>query len=105
MSEVDMYNKIVQKEDKTDWLKDEVHCLYEEKKELANKIKINEKSRRKMQKSLMKEIERLNNIINQARRMLGEHKHYSTPTEEQNTENEKIVNDVYFLLHNNLISK
>ena len=49
------------------------------------------------------EIQRLNNIINQARRMLGEHKHYSTPTEEQNTENEKIVNDVYFLLHNNLL--
>ena len=49
------------------------------------------------------EIQRLNNIINQARRMLGEHKHYSTPTEEQNTENEKIVDDVYFLLYNNLL--
>ena len=49
-----------------------------------------------------KEIERLNNIINESRRMLGEYKHFSTPTEEQNSENEDIVDKAYLTLHENL---
>ena len=49
-----------------------------------------------------KEIERLNNIINESRRMLGEYKHFSTPTEKQNSKNEDIVDTVYLTLHENL---
>ena len=48
------------------------------------------------------EIERLNNIINETRRILGEYKHFSTPTEEQNSENEEIVDKAYIKLHSNL---
>lgn len=51
---------------------------------------------------LINEIERLNNIINKARRKLGEHKYYLTPTEEQNKENEIITEEVYQILHENL---
>ena len=46
--------------------------------------------------------ERLNNIINETRRILGEYKHFSTPTEEQNSENEEIVDKAYIKLHSNL---
>ena len=49
-----------------------------------------------------KEIERLNNIINESRRMLGEYKHFSTPTEKQNSKNEDIVDTVYLTLRENL---
>ena len=45
---------------------------------------------------------RLNNIINETRRILGEYKHFSTPTEEQNSENEEIVDKAYIKLHSNL---
>ena len=48
------------------------------------------------------EIERLNNILNETRRILGEYKHFSTPTEEQNSENEEIVDKAYIKLHSNL---
>jgi hypothetical protein len=48
------------------------------------------------------EINRLNNIINETRRILGEYAHYSTPTEEQNAKNEAIVDEAYMQLHNNL---
>ena len=51
---------------------------------------------------LRNEEARLNNIINKARRKLGEYKHYSTPTEEQNKENEDISEEVYQILHENL---
>lgn len=51
-----------------------------------------------------KEIERLNDIINESRRMLGEYKHFSTPTEQQNSQNEDIVDKVYLTLHENLRS-
>ncbi len=54
------------------------------------------------QYELLNEIDRLNNIINKARRKLGEYKYYSTPTEEQNKENEKIIEEVYQILHENL---
>lgn len=49
-----------------------------------------------------KEIERLNNVINETRRILGQYAHYSTPTEEQNAKNEAIVDYAYMQLHNNL---
>ena len=49
-----------------------------------------------------KEIERLSNIINKTRRILGEYKHYSTPDEEQNAKNETIVDEAYEKLHSNL---
>ena len=52
-----------------------------------------------------KEIERLNNIINRARRILGEYQHFTTPTEEQNKKNEDIADEVYEMLHENLKSK
>lgn len=48
------------------------------------------------------EIERLNNIINESRRILGEYKHYSTPDEIQNMFNEEIVDKAYIKLHSNL---
>ncbi len=48
------------------------------------------------------EIERLNNIINETRRLLGEYKHYSTPDEIQNKFNEEIVDKAYIKLHSNL---
>lgn len=47
-------------------------------------------------------VDRLNNIINRARRKLGEYKYYSTPTEEQNKGNEDITDEVYQILHGNL---
>ena len=53
-------------------------------------------------KEQQEEIERLNNIINETRRILGEYKHFSTPTEEQNSENEEIVDKAYIKLHSNL---
>lgn len=56
----------------------------------------------KRDKEHQKEIERLNNIINETRRILGEYKHFSTPTEEQNSENEAIVDKAYIKLHSNL---
>ena len=50
---------------------EEVMCenklLQEEIKDLCKKIKVNEKSRRKMQQSLMKQLEQRDNIINKAR--------------------------------------
>lgn len=49
-----------------------------------------------------REIERLNNVINETRRILGQYAHYSTPTEEQNAKNEAIVDEAYMQLHNNL---
>ena len=52
--------------------------------------------------NLQEENERLNNIINRARRKLGEYKYYSTPTEEQTKENEDISEEVYQILHENL---
>ena len=48
------------------------------------------------------EIKRLNNIINESRRILGEYKHYSTPDEIQNMFNEEIVDKAYIKLHSNL---
>ena len=51
---------------------------------------------------ITKEFDRLNNIINESRRILGEYKHFSTPTEEQNSENEDIVDKAYLTLHENL---
>lgn len=49
-----------------------------------------------------KEIDRLNNIINETRRILGQYAHYSTPTEEQNAKNEAIVDEAYIKLHGNV---
>lgn len=49
------------------------------------------------------EIDRLNNIINETRRILGQYAHYSTPTEEQNTKNEAIVDEAYIKLHGNVV--
>ena len=51
---------------------------------------------------LINEVDRLNDIINEARRILGEYRHFSTPTEEQNSENEEIVDKAYIKLHSNL---
>lgn len=48
------------------------------------------------------EVDRLNDIINETRRILGEYRHFSTPTEEQNSENEEIVDKAYIKLHSNL---
>ena len=41
-------------------------------KELKHKIKVNERSRRKMQQSLMKKIERLHSIIKEVREYIEE---------------------------------
>ena len=49
-----------------------------------------------------KEIDRLNNIINETRRILEQYAHYSTPTEEQNAKNEAIVGEAYIQLHGNV---
>ena len=49
-----------------------------------------------------KEIDRLNNIINETRRILGQYAHYSTPTKEQNAKNEAIVDEAYIQLHGNV---
>ena len=38
------------------------------------------------------------NIIGKAIEILGNYKHYSTPTEEQNSENEDIVDNAYNIL-------
>ena len=51
---------------------------------------------------LLKEIDRLNNIINETRRIIGEYKHYSTPDEIQNMFNEEIIEKAYIKLHSNL---
>lgn len=48
------------------------------------------------------EVVRLNNIINETRRILGEYKHYSVPDEQQNAKNEAIVDEAYNQLHSNL---
>lgn len=56
----------------------------------------------KENEELKQQVDRLNNIINRARRKLGEYKYYSTSTEEQNKENEDISEEVYQILHENL---
>lgn len=43
-------------------------------------------------------IEQLENNIDKAIEILGNYKHYSTPTEEQNRENEDIVDNAYNIL-------
>lgn len=47
------------------------------------------------------EIDSLNNIINETKRILGQYVHYSTPTEEQNAKNETIVDVAYEQLGGN----
>lgn len=54
---------------------------------------------------LTRKIEQKDKIINEARRILGEYKHYSTPDEIQNMFNEEIVDKAYIVLHKNLESK
>lgn len=74
---------------------EEVMCenklLQEEIKDLCKRTKVNEKSRRKMQQSLMKQIQQRDNIINKAREILGQYRHYTVSDEKQNKENENIV--------------
>lgn len=55
--------------------------------------------------NLNREIEKRDKVINEARRILGEYKHYSTPDEIQNMFNEEIVDKAYIILHKNLESK
>ena len=50
----------------------------------------------KENKRLQQENKQLKERINKARETLGQYKHYSVPTEEQNGENEDIVNKTYF---------
>lgn len=54
---------------------------------------------------LTRKIEQKDKIINEARRILGEYKHYSTPDEIQNMFNEEIIDKAYIVLHKNLESK
>lgn len=70
-------------------------CKYQNiKREYTKQIKISTDRK--------KEVERLNNIINETRRILGEYRHYSLPDEQQNAKNEAIVDEAYHQLHNNL---
>ena len=65
---------------------------YREQKEWEDylKIIINNITKKKD-----KEIRQLKNKIKEAIEILGNYKHYSTPTEEQNRENEEIVDNAY----------
>ena len=47
---------------------------------------------------LLSYIEQLENNRDKAIKILGNYKHYSTPTEEQNRENEEIVDNAYNIL-------
>lgn len=83
----------------------EIADLEQKNKELINKIKFNEKSRRKMQQSLMKQIDELEQqykkqkeVIDKAVKLLGNYKHYSTPDEKQNSANEDLVNNAFDIL-------
>ena len=70
-----------------------------------NRVEQLEEPARNLFYAIMKianERDRLNNIINDSRRILGEYKHFATPTEEQNSENEDIVDKAYLTLHENL---
>ena len=44
---------------------------------------------------LKQENKQLKETINEVVEILGEYKHYSTPTEEQNSKNEDVVDKVY----------
>lgn len=80
-------------------MKDYIEALREIKKEKKNyKITLS----REEILVLVNEFDRLNGIINETRRILGEYRHFSTPTEEQNSENEEIVDKAYIKLHSNL---
>ena len=46
----------------------------------------------------LERLEQDERVINKAIEILGEHRHYSSPTEEQNAQNEEIVNKAYKLL-------
>ena len=48
--------------------------------------------------SLLQKYEQLENNRDKAIEILGQYKHYSTPTEEQNRENEDIVDNAYNIL-------
>lgn len=79
--------------------------LQQENERLNKRVKECEEGFKATTEDLCEEstkIERLNNIINETRRILGEYKHFSTPTEEQNSENEEIVDKAYIKLHSNL---
>ena len=49
-------------------------------------------------KKMQDENKQLKEIINEAVEILGEYKHYSTPTEEQNSKNEDVVDKAYKIL-------
>ena len=68
---------------------------YREQKEWEDYLKsiINNRTKEKD-----KEIRQLKNKIKEVIETLGQYKHYSTPTEEQNRENEEIVDNAYNIL-------
>lgn len=47
---------------------------------------------------LLKENKRQREVINKAIELLGNYKHYSTPDEKQNSENEDLVNNAFDIL-------
>ena len=47
---------------------------------------------------LLNEVEEQKEVIDKAVELLGNYKHYSTPDEKQNSENEDLVNNVYDIL-------
>ena len=49
-------------------------------------------------KMLLKENKKYKEVINKAIELLGNYKHYSTPNEEQNSDNEDLVNKAFNIL-------
>lgn len=47
---------------------------------------------------LLKENQKYKEVINKAIELLGNYKHYSTPDEEQNSDNEDLVNKAFDIL-------
>ena len=47
---------------------------------------------------LLNEVQKQKEVIDKAVELLGNYKHYSTPDEKQNSENEYLVNNVYDIL-------
>ena len=48
--------------------------------------------------SLLNEVQDYKDVIDRAVELLGNYRHYSTPDEKQNSENEYLVNNVYDIL-------
>ena len=47
---------------------------------------------------LLNEVQELKEVINKAVELLGNYKHYSTPDEKQNSDNEALVNKAFNIL-------